>query len=244
LKRVEELYQEIIRRLQEDLQKSPDSLGLRRSLATHAEYLERFLIGQNRYDEAQGMIEIAARNRRAFWSNKQIDELLDSLGSNYYQLGVLADHNNQADAAGKYFRYCRPFWELAYDDLEAKGVPRDSPPMIDRTILRMLAQGRCGMRDETAAAAAELIELAKLDKYPVEKRRSYAMQSAVGYGFCSITFPPGSRERLDYQQKAMASVRYGVRIGYENWDYLATDSDFSPLQECTEFVKFVKGKGK
>lgn len=240
-KQAVEIRTAIVKRLQDELKATPESALLRESLATEAAALGHYLIVWFKdYPRALEYCEIAVRNRRWFWDSKEISALREDLGSNYYELGLFADRARQPEESARYFRHCLAFWDLSVRELEANGVPADSPDMIDRKILRMLAQGRCGMHAEVAPMAAELFRLAQQSSTPEKRKQQYATQSAVGYGFCAVAFPPGSKEREGFFTKAMVSLRLGIASGYKDWHWLETDEDFDPLREWPEYNQAVK----
>jgi tetratricopeptide (TPR) repeat protein len=233
-------YEEIIQQLEADLERMPNSAGLRATLAGHAGYLGHYFIDTFKdYPRAVKYCEIAVRNRRWFWDSKEIAELRDKLGENYYELGLFAARAKQPEESLRNFRHCLAFWELGVRELEAKGVSAADPELIDRKILRMLAQGRCGMHADVAPMAAELFRLAQQSSTPKRQKQNYSTQSAVGYGFCAVAFPPGSKEREEFFKKAMVSLRQGIAYGYKSWHWLETDEDFDPMRAWPEFNQAV-----
>jgi tetratricopeptide (TPR) repeat protein len=237
-----EIRTAMIKRLQDELKATPDSVALRVRLADEAGELGHYIIDWFKdYRRGLELCEIAIRHRRWFWDSKEIADLRDGLGLNYYELGLFAEMAKQPGASKKHYQNCLAFWQLNVQGLEAKGEPADSELMLGAKTLTMLAQGRCGMTAEVERFAAYLLELSRKPTTSEKKKQTYATQSAVGYGFCAITFPPGSKERTDYFNKAMISMRAGVAYGYNDWHWLETDEDFEPLRQWPEFNQAVAG---
>jgi tetratricopeptide (TPR) repeat protein len=230
----------IIERLQDELKATPDSVAVRVRLANEAAELGHYIIDWFKdYRRGLKYCEIAVHHRRWFWDSKEIVDLRDGLGLNYYELGLFAEIAKQPEASKKHYHDCLAFWQLNLQGLEGKGEPADSELMLGAKTLVMLAQGRCGMTTEVELAAANFLEQARKPTTDKKKKQTYATQSAVGYGFCAITFPPGSKERTDYFRKAMISLREGVAFGYNDWHWLETDEDFEPLRQWPEYNQAV-----
>jgi len=208
-------------------------------LARYADFLGKYY-QDNRLGRQQSIkyFDTAVRNRRTLWDTKETSKLSDDLGFYYYRLGTLADREKQPELAQKYYKRCLPFWTLRVHELEEKGEPADSKKMIDAKTLLMLVQGRVGMHVETARTAAELLALSRKANAPKTKH-DYTTQSAVGFGFCAVAFPPGSPERIEFFKKAMISLRLAVEFGYRDWEYLENDEDFDAMREWPEFQKAI-----
>jgi tetratricopeptide (TPR) repeat protein len=234
-------YEIIIKLLTEELQRAPNSAVLRWSLIQQAYELAHRLIAEKKNAKRTAeLLQIVQRQQRWFLDTKELVELQDKVGSIHYELGIVTDWLGNHDAAKKHYRRAEQYWSIMVDDLAESGEPSDSDKMIGRKILRMLAQARCGMVGETERFAAELLRLSESKDRPRDLKRNYSAQAAVGYSFCAVTFPPNSPERTAYFDKAMYAMRKSVEYGYKDWDYLATDADFEPLQGLPEFQMSLK----
>jgi serine/threonine protein kinase len=236
VKQVIRIHDGIVDALRDELKGRPHSAPLRASLATHASWLSRALVDHNIDDRrAAELLRLAADNRQWIFHSKEVAELLEMLGANHYQLGILAIRAKAPEASRKHFRDCLSYWDLGLAHLNERGEPGGQMRLIDRKILQMMARGRCGMHVEAAQTAAELVERAGAKEVSNADKMDYLMHSAVGYSLCAAAFPADSPQRADYYQRAMASARQSVARGYRGWTYLETDVECDALRDAPEF---------
>jgi serine/threonine protein kinase len=172
---------------------------------------------------------------------QQVQLEQNGLALQFYRLGLLASRNGDAGIANQHFQHSALLRKLGLVEKMRGSQSQNDEALLQTRVPVMLAYARCGDVEETTQqmdAVLEVIGQADFQGKPTSKGESLVLLGAAKGILSEAIRTRNVAQSEQLFEEAKSLIVQGVKAGYRDLNYLASDPDFEWIATHRDGAKF------